>query len=90
MRALGLARIREHDVAQARYLVSALREIPGVRVLASDVPAEKRIALATFVLSRGAAARRRELATTRPMQYWRRVSRQTRTMAAIGASPGLH
>lgn len=50
MRALGLARIREHDVAQARYLVSALREIPGVRVLAADVPAEKRIALATFVV----------------------------------------
>ncbi len=50
MRALGLARIREHDVAQARYLVSALREIPGVRLLAADVPAEKRIALATFVV----------------------------------------
>jgi cysteine desulfurase/selenocysteine lyase len=50
MRALGLARIREHDVAQTRYLVSALREIPGVRLLAADVPAEKRIALATFVV----------------------------------------
>ncbi|HEX8796295.1 MAG TPA: cysteine desulfurase [Polyangiaceae bacterium] len=50
MRALGLGRIREHDVSQARYLVSALREIPGVRVLAADVPAEKRIALATFVV----------------------------------------
>jgi cysteine desulfurase/selenocysteine lyase len=50
MRALGLARIREHDVTLTRYLVSSLREIPGVRVLAADVPAEKRIALATFVV----------------------------------------
>jgi cysteine desulfurase/selenocysteine lyase len=50
MRAIGLARIREHDVAQARYLVSALRELPGVRVLAAGVPPEKRIALATFVV----------------------------------------
>ncbi len=50
MRTIGLARIREHDVAQARYLFSALSEIPGVRVLAADVPAEKRIALATFVV----------------------------------------
>ncbi|HTQ43659.1 MAG TPA: cysteine desulfurase [Polyangiaceae bacterium] len=50
MRTIGLARIREHDVAQARYLVSALSQIPGVRVLAADVPAEKRIALATFVV----------------------------------------
>jgi cysteine desulfurase/selenocysteine lyase len=50
MRTIGLARIREHDVAQARYLVAALKEIPGVRVLAADVPAERRIALATFVV----------------------------------------
>lgn len=50
MRAVGLARIREHDVAQTRYLVSALRDIPGVRLLAADVPAERRIALATFVV----------------------------------------
>jgi cysteine desulfurase/selenocysteine lyase len=50
MRTIGLSRIREHDVAQSRYLFSALREIPGVRVLAADVPAERRIALATFVV----------------------------------------
>jgi len=50
MRAIGLETIHAHDVAQARYLVSRLREIPGVRVLAADVPADQRIALATFVV----------------------------------------
>jgi cysteine desulfurase/selenocysteine lyase len=50
MRAIGLDRIREHDVVLARTLVSRLKELPGVRVLAGDVPAEKRIALATFVV----------------------------------------
>ncbi|HEY1696801.1 MAG TPA: cysteine desulfurase [Polyangiaceae bacterium] len=50
MRAIGLERIREHDVVLTRYLVSRLKELPGVRVLAGDVPAEKRIALATFVV----------------------------------------
>jgi len=42
--------IREHDLAQTRVLVEGLRAIPGVRVLAADVPAERRIALATFVV----------------------------------------
>ena len=50
MRAIGLETIQKHDVALTRYLVSHLREIPGVRVLAADVPAEQRIALATFVV----------------------------------------
>ncbi|HEX3345071.1 MAG TPA: cysteine desulfurase [Polyangiaceae bacterium] len=50
MRAIGLETIQKHDVAMARYLVSRLRELPGVRVLAADVPADKRIALATFVV----------------------------------------
>ncbi|HEY6463815.1 MAG TPA: cysteine desulfurase [Polyangiaceae bacterium] len=50
MRAIGLERIREHDVVLTRTLVSRLKELPGVRVLAGDVPAEKRIALATFVV----------------------------------------
>jgi cysteine desulfurase/selenocysteine lyase len=50
MRALGMERIREHDIRLARYLVSRLAELRGVRVLAADVPAEKRIALATFVV----------------------------------------
>jgi cysteine desulfurase/selenocysteine lyase len=50
MRAVGLETIHQNDVRMARYLVSHLREIPGVRVLAADVPAEQRIALATFVV----------------------------------------
>jgi cysteine desulfurase/selenocysteine lyase len=50
MRALGMREIREHDVRLARYLVGRLRELPGVRVLAADVPPEQRIALATFVV----------------------------------------
>jgi cysteine desulfurase/selenocysteine lyase len=50
MRAIGMATIREHDLGLARYLVSRLRELPGVRVLAGDAPLERRIALATFVV----------------------------------------
>jgi cysteine desulfurase / selenocysteine lyase len=50
MRAIGMEVIQKHDVAMTRYLVARLRELPGVRVLAADVPAEKRIALATFVV----------------------------------------
>lgn len=50
MRGIGLGAIREHDVRLVRYLVSRLRELAGVRVLAADVPAERRIALATFVV----------------------------------------
>jgi cysteine desulfurase/selenocysteine lyase len=50
MRAIGMDTIRDHDVKLTRYLVGALSSIPGVRVLAADVPAERRIALATFVV----------------------------------------
>jgi cysteine desulfurase/selenocysteine lyase len=50
MRAIGLGAIHAHDQHLVRLLVSGLRDIPGVRVLAADVPAEKRIALATFVV----------------------------------------
>ncbi len=50
MRAVGMGAIREHDLAQTRYMLARLREVPGVRVLAADVPAEQRIALATFVV----------------------------------------
>jgi cysteine desulfurase/selenocysteine lyase len=50
MRGIGLQAIREHDVRLARYLVSRLSELPGVRVLAAQAPAEQRIALATFVV----------------------------------------
>ncbi len=50
MRAIGMETIRAHDVMLTRYLVGGLAAIPGVRVLAADVPPEKRIALATFVV----------------------------------------
>jgi cysteine desulfurase/selenocysteine lyase len=50
MRAIGMETIQAHDVRMARHMVSRLRELPGVRVLAGDVPAEQRIALATFVV----------------------------------------
>ena len=50
MRAIGMDAIREHDVMLTRYLVGALAKVAGVRVLAADVPAERRIALATFVV----------------------------------------
>jgi cysteine desulfurase/selenocysteine lyase len=50
MRAVGMETIRAHDVRLARYLVSRLRELPTVRVLAGEVPPDERIALATFVV----------------------------------------
>ena len=50
MRAIGMDTIRAHDIMLTRYLISGLRDIPGVRVLAADVPPERRIALATFVV----------------------------------------
>jgi cysteine desulfurase/selenocysteine lyase len=54
MRAIGMERIREHDMRLARYLVDALRDIPGVRVLAESTPVERRTALATFVVDAAA------------------------------------
>jgi cysteine desulfurase/selenocysteine lyase len=50
MRAIGMDAIREHDQALSRYLLASLSDIPGVRVLATHVPTESRIALATFVV----------------------------------------
>jgi len=50
MRGLGMARIREHDEQICGYLIDGLRDIPGVRVLAPEIPMAKRIALATFVV----------------------------------------
>jgi cysteine desulfurase/selenocysteine lyase len=50
MRGIGMAAIREHDLAMSKYLVDGLADIQGVRVLARDLPPEKRIALATFVV----------------------------------------
>ncbi len=50
MRAIGMDAIRAHDVALAEKMVRELSAIPGVRVLARDLPAEKRVALVTFVV----------------------------------------
>lgn len=50
MRKVGMAAIREHDLALSRYLLGGLGSIPGVRVLAAGVPEDRRIALATFVV----------------------------------------
>jgi len=50
MRAIGMEALRVHDVAMSRYLIDGLASIEGVRVLAKDVPVERRIALATFVV----------------------------------------
>lgn len=50
MRAIGMQTIREHDVLLGQYLLDKLRDIPGVRVLAADLPMQRRIALATFVV----------------------------------------
>ena len=50
MRAVGMDAIRAHDVALAAKMVRELSAIPGVRVLAGDLPADKRIALVTFVV----------------------------------------
>ncbi len=50
MRAIGMDAIREHDVVLANKMVRELSAIPGVRVLARDLPADKRVALVTFVV----------------------------------------
>jgi cysteine desulfurase/selenocysteine lyase len=50
MRAIGLEALHAHEVALGRVMLARLREIPGVRVLGAGVPAEQRIALASFVV----------------------------------------
>jgi cysteine desulfurase/selenocysteine lyase len=50
MRAIGMDAIRAHDEALATKMVKGLSAIKGVRVLAADMPAAKRIALVTFVV----------------------------------------
>jgi cysteine desulfurase/selenocysteine lyase len=50
MRAIGMDAIRAHDEALAAKMVKGLSAIPGVRVLAADMPVAKRIALVTFVV----------------------------------------
>jgi cysteine desulfurase/selenocysteine lyase len=50
MRNVGMDAIRAHDEALAQLLLDGLGSVPGVRVLASSLPASKRIALVTFVV----------------------------------------
>jgi cysteine desulfurase/selenocysteine lyase len=50
MRGIGMEAIREHDQALSRYLLARLQGVPGLRVLATNIPHEQRIALATFVV----------------------------------------
>jgi cysteine desulfurase/selenocysteine lyase len=50
MRAIGLGRIRDHELCLTQYLLARLRELPEIRVLAGEAPPEERIALATFVV----------------------------------------
>jgi cysteine desulfurase / selenocysteine lyase len=50
VRTVGMEAIAEHDRALSRYLFAGLGSIEGVHLLAESVPAEARIALATFVV----------------------------------------
>ncbi len=50
MREIGMAAIREHDLAMSQYLFDGLSDIKGVRILARKLPPAQRIALATFVV----------------------------------------
>jgi cysteine desulfurase / selenocysteine lyase len=77
MRALGMGAIREHDLAQTRLLLQGLRDIPGVRVLAADVPPERRIALATFVVDA-------------PGMTQENVARALNDMYGVCVSGGVH
>ncbi len=77
MRKIGLEKIREHDLAMARYLIEGLSDISGVRVLASKLPPEKRVALATFVVDA-------------PAMTQESVARALCDMFAVCVSAGFH
>lgn len=77
MRGVGLDAIRAHDLALTRYLVDGLRAIPGVRVLAADLPLERRIALATFVVDA-------------PMMTQENVARALSDTFGVCVSAGYH
>jgi cysteine desulfurase / selenocysteine lyase len=77
MRAIGMAAIAEHDRALSRYLFAGLRSVGGLRILASDVPAERRVALATFVVDA-------------PAMTQENVARALSDMFGICVSGGYH
>jgi cysteine desulfurase / selenocysteine lyase len=77
MRAVGMQAIRDHDVHAARYLFARLAEIPRVRVIAAGIPAEQRVALATFVVDA-------------PGMSQENVARALSDMYGVCVSGGLH
>ena len=77
MRQVGLDAIRAHDLAMSKYLIEGLTSIAGVRVLAKNVPPEKRIALATFVVDA-------------PAMTQESVARALCDMFAVCVSAGFH
>lgn len=77
MRKIGMEKIREHDLEMSKLLVEGLSSIPGVRVLASKLPAEKRIALATFVVDA-------------PQMTQENVARALSDMFGVCVSGGYH
>jgi cysteine desulfurase/selenocysteine lyase len=77
MRGLGMEAIRAHDHAMTRYMLRALGTVPGVRVLACDMPAEQRIALATFVVDA-------------PAMTQENVARALSDMFGVCVSGGFH
>jgi cysteine desulfurase/selenocysteine lyase len=77
MRKVGMDTIRAHDVAMSKYLIDGLSDIPGVRVLAKDLPTSSRIALATFVVDA-------------PAMTQESVARALCDMFAVCVSAGFH
>jgi cysteine desulfurase/selenocysteine lyase len=77
MRAIGMDAVRAHDKALAEVLFEGLRGIPGVRVLAADMPLDRRIALATFVVDA-------------PAMTQENVARALSDMFGVCVSGGFH
>ncbi|MEK7353345.1 MAG: aminotransferase class V-fold PLP-dependent enzyme, partial [Chloroflexota bacterium] len=50
LRRLGMDKVMAHSQSLGRHLIEGLSSIPGVRILASSAPLERRIGLATFSL----------------------------------------
>ena len=74
---IGMQKIRQHDLEMSKLLVDGLSSIPGVRVLASKLPAEQRIALATFVVDA-------------PQMTQENVARALSDMFGVCVSGGYH
>jgi len=77
LRALGMDAVREHDLALSRYLLAGLAGVPGLRLLARDLPGESRIALATFVVDA-------------PAMTQENIARALSDMFGVCVSAGFH